>query len=412
VKQSPEANRDYLFFSSCIAIIATAMTFGIRAEIMDALAAQFRLNHEQLGWIAGTAFWGFTVSMLIGGQLCDRIGMKRLIQLAFIAHLLGLATTIWATGFSMLFAGTLSIGLGNGLVEAAANPLMPTLYPANKTERLNRMHVWFPGGIVIGGLVAVLLGHFGFNWQVKMGSILVPTVAYGALFFREKLPATECARNNVPASIMYAQALRPGFLILLFCILLTAATELGPSQWIPSILTKTTGFSGIFVLVWITGLEAIGRRFAGEFVKRIAPTALLIMSTMLSAIGLFGLGMAENKWSVMTAATIYAVGICYCWPTMYGITSERFPAGGAFLLALIGSAGMLSDAFVVPVMGHMYDAWGPGATLRTAAILPCVVTTIFAGIWLYDRSHGGYRIVLLDGPHGKDEQSAVIAKEL
>jgi MFS family permease len=232
------ANRDRLFFSSCVALVATAMTFGVRADIMDALTVQFRLSHEQIGWIAGTAFWGFTVSMLIGGQICDMLGMKCLIQLAFVAHLAGIGMTIWASGFRTLFAGTLVIGLANGLVEAAANPLVATLYADQKTERLNRMHVWFPGGIVIGGLLALAFTHFGLNWQVTMAGILVPTIAYGALFFWQELPPTECAQNNVPLSVTYREALRPGFLVLLFCILLTAATELGPSQWIPSILTK------------------------------------------------------------------------------------------------------------------------------------------------------------------------------
>jgi fucose permease len=368
------------------------MTFGIRADIIDSLAVQFHLSKEQLGWIAGTAFWGFTVSMLIGGQLCDVVGMKRLIQLAFLSHLVGIGLTIMATGFAMLFAGTACIGLANGFVEAVANPLIPTLYPSNKTERLNRLHVWFPGGIVIGGITSLLLTFLGFNWQVKMATILIPTIAYGVLLLPRQLPATECAQNNIPVRLMYRQALRPGFLILMFCILLTAASELGPAQWIPSILTRTTGFAGIIVLIWITGLEAVGRRFAGSIVSRISPTLLLILSTVLSGIGLFALGSVESKLGIMIAATVYAIGICYCWPTMYGITSERFPAGGAFLLALIGSAGMLSDAVVVPVMGRLYDSWGPGATLKAVSVLPCAVAFIFGGIWLYDSAHGGYSV--------------------
>ena len=108
----------------------------------------------------------------------------------------------------------------------------------------------------------------------------------------------------------------------------------------------------------------------------------------------------------MTAAIIYAVGVCYCWPTMYGITAERFPTGGAFLLALIGGAGMLSDAFVVPLMGRIYDSFGPGTVLRMAAILPLFVTLIFAGIWLYDKAQGGYRIVRVLDASGQDPATA------
>lgn len=390
-----ESYRDHLFLASCVALVATAMCFGVRADILDSLGAEFHLNREQVGWIAGAAFWGFTVSMFVGGQLCDLIGMGALLRIALAGHLMGVALTILAPGFRCLYAGTLIIGLANGFVEAAANPLIATLYADRKTERLNRLHVWFPGGIVIGGLVAVTMTGLHFGWRMKMASILIPVLAYGWLFSRHKLPATERVQNDIPGRVMYRQVLRPGFLLLTFCILLTAATELGPNQWIPSILTRTTGISGILVLVWITGLMAVGRRFAGAVVKRISPTALLVFSTALAAAGLFGLGISSTPATVMMAATVYAIGVCYCWPTMYGITAERFPEGGAFLLAVIGSAGMLSDAFIVPLIGRMYDVWGAQAALRTVAILPCIVTFIFAGIWMRDRARGGYRPVRL-----------------
>jgi len=56
---------------------------------------------------------------------------------------------------------------------------------------------------------------------------------------------------------------------------------------------------------------------------------------------------------------------------------------------------MLSDAFIVPVIGRMYDLWGAQASLRAVAILPCVVSFIFVAIWIRDRARGGYRPVYL-----------------
>lgn len=386
-----------LFRASCVALIATAMTFGVRADIMDALSVQFLLSKEQVGWIAGTAFWGFTLSMFAGGQLCDPLGMRALLGMAFAGHVFGILLTVFAGGFWSLYFGTLAIGMANGFVESALNPLIPTLYPEHKTERLNALHVWFPGGIVLGGLLSLGLSELGANWRVKMAAILIAVLPYGALFFRKPLPVSERVQNRVSAHAMYLEALRPGFLLLLFCILLTAATELGPSQWIPSILSRTAHLPGILVLVWITGLMSVGRHFAGRLVRHMAPTALLMMSALLAAAGLSGLGAASRPGLVFAAATIYAVGVCYLWPTMYGITSERHPAGGAFLLALIGSAGMLSDAFVVPIIGRMYDKLGPGSALRNVAILPAIVVVVFAAIWWSDRRHGGYRVVRL-GP--------------
>jgi len=393
-----DGKRKNLFVASCVAITATAMCFGVRAEIMHSLSLQFHLTNEQVGWVAGTAFWGFTVSMFIGGQICDWIGLRRMLVLAFIGHLSGVLLTIFATGFSSLYCGTLAIGLANGFVEATLNPLIPTLYPDRKTDRLNAMHVWFPGGIVIGGLTALACTELGWNWRVKMGLILLPVALYGFLFLKHKLPPTERVQHQISTAAMYREALRPSFLVLLGCILLTAATELGPAQWIPSILTRTAHMPGILVLVWITGLMAVGRFFAGRLVAHISPIALLLSCLLLSAAGLIGLGMSKSPIGAIGAATIFAVGICYCWPTMYGITSERFPAGGAFLLALMGSAGMLSSAFVVPMMGRIYDIHGPAKALTWMAVLPLLPIIVLSVFWLSDQRHGGYRRTELSSP--------------
>src|SRR5204863_7301043 len=127
---------------------------------------------------------------------------------AFLMHVLGVLLTIFASGFWTLFAGTLCIGLGNGLVEAFVNPLTATIYADQKTEKLNLLHVWFPGGIVIGGLVAFGLALLHLNWQVRMAFILVPTFAYGALFLGQEFPATERVQQGVTTAGMYRAVLR------------------------------------------------------------------------------------------------------------------------------------------------------------------------------------------------------------
>ncbi|MFL6275799.1 MAG: MFS transporter [Blastocatellia bacterium] len=392
-----DAERRRLFVASCIALVATAVTFSIRGDILGDLGTTFSLSNEQLGKAAGAWAYGFTLSIVIGGQLVDLLGMRRIVGLAFLMHVAGVALTIFANGFWMLFAGTLAIGLGNGLVEAFINPLTATIYADRKTEKLNLLHVWFPGGIVIGGLAAYALAKMHMNWQVKMAFILLPTIAYGLLFLGQKFPPTERVQQGVSTAGMYRAILRPLFLILLFCMILTASTELATNQWLAYILSSTAGMAagGILVLVWINGLMAVGRMFAGPIVHRISPIGLLIGSATISAIGLVGLSMANSPATAITAATIFAIGICYFWPTMLGVTSERFPEGGALALAIIGGTGTLSVAIFTWIMGGLYDNAGPRMALRYMAILPIILIVIFTGIWLHDKARGGYKVVRL-----------------
>src|SRR5256714_8666204 len=150
-------NRNQLFIASCLALLVTSLSFGIRAGILDRLGVKFHLNASELATITATAFWGFPLAIIIGGMVVDIIGMKRLLVAAFCLHLAGILLTIFSTGYWSLFLSTLFIGLGNGTVEATCNPLVTSLYPDNKTTKLNHFHLWFPGGIVIGTLLVYLL---------------------------------------------------------------------------------------------------------------------------------------------------------------------------------------------------------------------------------------------------------------
>lgn len=397
--QSIERNR--LFLSSCLALITTAMSFAIRGDIMGTLGTQFALDKEMLGWVAGTAFWGFTLAMIIGGPLCDSFGMGRLLSFAFVGHLAGIMLTIFAQGFWTLFIGTLCIGMANGFVEAACNPLIATLYPEEKTRKLNQFHVWFPGGIVIGGLVSFGLTQCNVGWQWKMASMLIPLAAYGFLFLGKSFPQTERKAAGVTAGEMVSNILTPLFLVMFACMWLTAATELGPNQWIPNILTASSGVSGILVLVWINGLMACGRQFAGPIVHRLSPTGMLLFSAIFSGLGLFSLSVARGAVPTFAAATLFAIGVCYFWPTMLGFVSERCPKTGALGLALMGGAGMLSVAFVLPAMGHVYDDKGGPEALRLVTLLPAVLCVVFGALFFRDRKVGGYKAETLPASTGR-----------
>ena len=208
-----------LFVASCIALITSAFSFMIRNDISDPLGAAFSLNKEQVGAVMGAAFLGMAVAMLVFAPLCDVLGMGKVLLLAWLCHLTGILGTVFAgeitsqpsvgsaldrlnflfgdapTSYRVLFLATFLVGSGNGLVEIAINPLAATLFPREKTHYLNVLHAWWPGGLIISGLLASfavtpeLVGPevYGFKlWQVKMGLVLVPLFLYGALCLGQK----------------------------------------------------------------------------------------------------------------------------------------------------------------------------------------------------------------------------------
>lgn len=390
-----------LFLASRIALIFTAMTFAFRASLEGVWSNEFHLTKEQIGWIFSPAFYGFTLAMIFGGPLCDVLGMKRLLGLAFIGHIAGVVVYLMAGNATMLFIGTLCMGIGNGMVEAACNPLTVTLYPNNKTTMLNRFHVWFPGGLAVGGIIAyILMDRLHLGWHLLISVLFIPAIIYGWMFWSLEFPKTERVTSGVSTRDMFLSCLTPLFLVMLACMFLTAATELGTNQWIVALL-QGANVSGILVLVFINGIMALGRSFAGPVVHRLNPNGMLIFSAVFAAIGLILLSNASG-YAAFGAALVFAAGICFFWPTMLGFVAEYLPKTGALGLSLMGGAGMFSVSLILPVMGKWFDNFRAAAiatgstpseadhlagsdTFMKVAIMPAILIVVFVLIYLVRR---------------------------
>lgn len=395
-------NPNRLFLASCMALITTAMAFGIRAGILDKIGTQYGITPVELGWIAGTAFWGFTLGIIFGGPLCDFVGMKRLIYLAFIGHLIGIVMTIFSTSFWSFYISTLFVGIANGLVEAVCNPLVTTLYPNNKTEKLHLFHLWFPGGIVISTLIVLLFGDtLGLGWQAQIATMLIPNIIYGILFWGQSFPPTERVAAGVSNGQMFRATVSPLFIFMVVCMFLTATTEFGPNQWIPMFL-QGVGVPSILLLTGTSLIMVICRAFAGNFIHKFDNSVVLLFSAIVSALGLYMISESSGNMAFV-ASLIFGAGISFFWPTMLGFVSESIPKTGALGLAIMGGAGMLAQAFALPVIGDIFEGLRGSnvasglaaddaqlragmATLKYIVLIPVVLTLAFAGLAFYMRS--------------------------
>ncbi len=392
-------NRQRLFLASCVALVVTAMTFAIRAGILTNLAQEFDLNDTQLGFINSMAFLGFPVAMMIGGLLYNQVGPRRMMWVAFLSHLLGLVLTITAGGFWGLLISTFFIGFANGAVEAGCNPMVADMFPNNKTTMLNRFHVWFPGGIVIGSLISKFMSDAGAGWQAQIAVMLVPTLLYAFLIFGQAFPTSQNIVNSTRENIR--GLLSPLFIFIVACMTLTATTELGTQQWVERILGNA-GASPMLVLALVTGLMAIGRYFAGPVVHRLNPTGVLWGSAIFATLALFLMSQATGAM-VYVSAILFAVGVCYFWPTMIGFTSEYIPKTGALGMSLVGGAGMFAVSIWNPIIGGWLDsnraeaiAGGVSAeqadllagqaTLSNMAIFPAILVVAFGILYFYMRN--------------------------
>jgi MFS family permease len=438
-------DRGRLFTGCVVSLVATAFGFAVRAAILEDWRGEFNLSQEQIGYLLGAGLFPFAISIILFSLIVDRIGYGISMGVAFTLHVVSAIITLAAplvladpgaspeaiaagqrAGFALLYIGTFIFALGNGTVEAVVNPVTATIYAHDKTRYLNILHAGWPGGLVLGGLLAIAVSYVspgvlpGQLWQWQMGLVLVPTLAYGLLLFRQKFPVqervaakvsyfdmlkefgagscfvvcffliaalnqimvilgvpafpliTQLAIAAVPtiAFALYVKSFgRPMFVLLLLVMILLATTELGTDSWIADIMRSVLSSPtlGTLFLVWTSLIMFVLRFFAGPIVHRIGPLGLLAASAAVAAIGLLWLSRAgTSPMLLFAAATFYGLGKTFFWPTTLGVVSEQYPRGGALMLNAIAGVGMISVGTLGnPAIGALLDN-NVTTALRTA----------------------------------------------
>lgn len=421
---SDALDRKRLFLVGNLSIFMIGLGFAVRAsiasDIQNDLFNQLDLARSAglVGEVLGATFIGFALTLLFGSALVDRIGMRAMLLFSALGYIIGSALVLAVSfmpvsmlSYWLIFAGFLLTGLGWGAVEAASNPMVTAVYPEEKTHRLNILHAWWPAGIVVGGIAGLAFAELGLPWQINLLMLVLPACWLAYLTLSTQFPVSERVQSGVSYGDMFKELFRaPGYFIWFFCMMITAAAELAPGQWVDLSLTNIVGMPGILVLIYVSMLMFVMRHFAGAIAKHISSVGLLFFGCIFAALGLYGLSLSTSPLTAFLSATVWGMGVCYFWPTMLSVVSERYPKGGALFLGLTGFAAGLSIQFVLPQMGAIFDsakieAAGGVARLSTlggeeldavlryasvesfqaVAILPLLLLPVFGLVWWRDR---------------------------
>ena len=91
--------------------------------------------------------------------------------------------------YTLLYWGSVILGLGNGTVEAFINPVVATMFKKDKTKWLNILHAGWPGGLVLGGILTLTLGsQAAEDWRILIYLIAIPAIVYLVMLFPCKFP--------------------------------------------------------------------------------------------------------------------------------------------------------------------------------------------------------------------------------
>jgi hypothetical protein len=364
-------NQKKIFFASFMTLVAAGMGFSIFAGVLADVGTQFGFTKSDLGAITGGGLAGFGLTIIFFSFFADRVGYKALLIGAFFLHILSVIIRLSATpifeasgknaAYQCLYWGAFVFSLGNGLCEAAINPLTATLFPRNKTHYLNILHAGWPLGLVIGGLINFMfagtnaaISHV--RWEILLGLYALPALYYGFVVITSRFPISEARAAGLTVGQMVSHVFAPLLLFLFLIHAMIGYVELGTDGWIQNILNPIIGNKAFLLFVYTSLLMFVLRFFAGPIVHRINPLGLLFISAVFGAVGLYWLGTVNTVAMAFAAATVFALGKTFYWPTMLGVIGERFPKAGAIAMGLSGGIGMLSAGFLGgPGIGYTQD---------------------------------------------------------
>lgn len=483
---------DKLLFWGCfIALITTAFGFILRIFLMDGWAKEFNFSATQQGELFGVGLWPFAISIIIFSLIIDKIGYKTAMIFGFVCHMVSLVMTVTASSYEGLYWANFVVALGNGTVEAYINPVVATKFKHDKSRWLNILHAGWPGGMVIAGILALSLPET-MAWQTKMWLLAIPAVAYVVILAFQEFPVNERVAAGssyadmlkevgaagafiivwlmsvefvrsafhadspmmigtivaaVAAAAMFAVTKsfgRPLFILMLLIMVPLATTELGVDSWVSALMAPVLKGNGLYVLLYTSLLMMILRFCSGPILHKLSPLGVLATCSVLAALGLVALSHVESAAVAFAAATLYAVGKTFFWPTMLGVVAEQCPKGGALTLNATGGVGMLGVGVIgAMLLGNMQDttldstvkakapqvhekvmvdksgllgaykavdetklaaatpeeqkvvadakAGVQQATLQKVAVLPLLMFVCYLGLLLWFRSKGGYK---------------------
>ena len=240
---SQESEPDMKLFWGCfIALITTAFAFITRAFLVNTHSfwpTTFGLDQVQGQELFGAGIWPFAISIIVFSLIIDRVGYRSAMIFSFVCYAAYAVLAFMAYGvvaeakdlsdelkqaaqgeaYTLLYWGSVILGLGNGTVEAFINPVVATMFKKDKTKWLNILHAGWPGGLVLGGILTLTLGsQAAEDWRILIYLIAIPAIVYLVMLFKAEFPVNERVSAGTSFKEMLAEfgffgALLAGYLI-------------------------------------------------------------------------------------------------------------------------------------------------------------------------------------------------------
>jgi MFS transporter, FHS family, glucose/mannose:H+ symporter len=371
----------YLMGTACAGLFTFGVTTSFLGTTLPELSARAGFDLARSGTLFSFLYLPQVPMVFLAGPLIDRFGKKLVLAVGFLLSAAALVGMAYTDSYSMVGSLLVALGLGSSSAMAAANTLIPDLYPENPSSALNLGNTFFGvGAFFFPLLVAVLTRSIGLVATMWLVALLVGGVAFVAL--AQKFPPASMAGGFDWGRAM-AVAVHPAVIILAFVLFFYSALEISTSGWIRTFLEKDLAASSetskiILTSFWI--MMMVGRIIASQVVKRVRGPQLVLGCSCGAIAGLVLMALAPNL--ATAAAGVILCGLCYApiFPTTAGTASTYFARIFGTVFGMLMALALLSGAVIPPGIGYVFQHQSVRAgiwILAGIAVLLLVTQVIF-----------------------------------
>lgn len=343
----------YLMVTACAGLFTFGITTSFLGATLPELSARSGFDLTRSGTLFSFLYFPQVPMVFLAGPLIDRFGKKLVLAAGFLCSAAALVGMAYAPTYALLGALLVMLGLGASSAMAAANTLIPDLYPENPSSALNLGGIFFGVGAVFFPWLVALLARRSLVGTLWLIASLVGLVAVMALL--QNFPPASMA-GGFDWDQAFSVGTNPAVIILACVLFFYSALEISTSGWIRTFLEKDLGVAARYSTILLTTfwvMMMLGRLIASHAVKRVRGPQMVLGCAVGAIVGLSLMALAPNL--VIATAGIVLCGLCYApvFPNTAGTASTYFSRIFGTVFGMLMTPALLSGAIVPPAIGYV-----------------------------------------------------------
>jgi MFS family permease len=330
---------------------------------------EFGLSAGAIGYLTVINFGIQTLTDLFAAKYIDRIGYRRgacgaSIMCAGGLMAMALLPYIFPNAYAGLIVASIWMGIGGGLTEVLASPIVEAIPGGNKVANMSLLHAFFGWGFaIVVFLSSIYFVFFGIaNWRILLFIWAILPAVNCVLFLNVPINTLEIREEHATFRRLFGSRI---FILLLLMMISAGASEMAVGQWVSYFaemglgISKTTGdLAGACGFGALTG---VGRTLFSRYGNDDNLRVFLIWSGLLCVVCYLLIVFSPSPLISLISCTVCGLAVSVMWPGVFSLSALSYKEGGAAMfafLALAGDIGCGAGPGLVGAISGMVEASG------------------------------------------------------